>query len=457
MSTRTRSALNLHRREWRAALLGAMLVASITHAKADTWLPLGQEQIVGNSGNHAGASVAVHTFVDTGGSNIVRVFVGMPDASHNAVTGAGAVAVLTSVGQGWSRSTLYSPDPQANAHFGTSVAFSNGHLLVGSPDYDDVSVVGSGRVDFFFDGTTDTPNITSQGKQTSTGGNLGSVVAVDGDMAVSAKLNARSGNGCIVTYRFNTGTQSWYAFPTQATALRCGSTAAALGSSLAIRQTGSSTFNLVAGAPFESQNGNSLAGAAHVYITSTTQTTGGGLLEVSALAAPSPTGFDFFGTSVGIDAGFVYVGGSGRDNGVGRVGSVTIFKAVTPPTIGFSFLGEYFPSDPATIGGRCGAALSLDPVNDQFIMGCPNSTGSVVGEGTARVYQQYEFAGQPIWLDSVLSFGSHAHGADALGTSVAISGDFAFVGAPNAGSEPGDDNGGFQEFALDAIFKNGFE
>jgi hypothetical protein len=50
------------------------------------------------------------------------------------------------------------------------------------------------------------------------------------------------------------------------------------------------------------------------------------LIEIGTLAAPNPAFLDVFGSSVGVDANYVYVGATGRDNGAGRVGSVTIFK-----------------------------------------------------------------------------------------------------------------------------------
>ena len=72
-----------------------------------------------------------------------------------------------------------------------------------------------------------------------------------------------------------------------------------------------------------------------------------------------------------------------------RLGSVTIFKRAS--VIGCDLLDEYFPDAPATIGGHCGASLSVDRYNDQFILGCPDSTGTVAHEGTARKYRKFLF------------------------------------------------------------------
>jgi hypothetical protein len=208
---------------------------------------------------------------------------------------------------------------------------------------------------------------------------------------------------------------------------------------------------MVAGAPAATQNGHALAGAAHVYFPNN-----GKLFEVGTLAAqnPAPAFLDVFGASVGIDANYVYVGGTGRDNGTARTGSVTIFKPAS--IIGYNYLAEYFPGTPATDGGHCGASLNVDAVNSQFILGCPGSGGLVAGEGTARVYRQFSFLGNIVWLESVLSFGDLPHGADALGTSVDIFGDHAFAGAPNHNFSSFIGNGAFKEFVPDKIFQDGF-
>jgi hypothetical protein len=349
-----------------------------------------------------------------------------------------------------------SPAPQAGAHFGASIAYSSGHLVVGSPDYDDAggAGAGAGRVDFFYDSAAMPVAITSRGFVTSSGGNLGGAVTVDGNMAAAGKVNAGSGAGCVSGYHFDTATQAWHNLPAVQDIV-CGASGAALGASVAIRQLDETSYLLVAGAPGESQDGHLLAGRAHVYLPNPNTTTGG-LLEVGTLAADAPGAFDIFGTSVGIDENFVYVGATGRDSGAGRVGSVTIFKPAQ--ILGWDYLTELFPSAPATVGGLCGASLFVDPDYAQFILGCPNSTGTVAHEGTARVYRQYEFLGQPIWLDSVLGFGNQLHGGDDLGRSVAMSGDHAFVGAPNVDFPPPQTgNGGWKTFVRDVIFDDGFD
>lgn len=444
---------------WLIALSAVLLVVTAVlprTAEAETWIPRIQV-FYGLQGDHLGTSIAIRTVLGSNNTRIVtRVYVGNPYRDVGAAADAGEVQMYDPAPDGWAYiGSLFSNAPQAGAHFGASIAADDGTVLVGSPDFNagGANGAGAGRIEFWID--SGPPTLVFRGARVGNGGNLGSEVAIDGIMAVASIPNAGGGNGCIATYRYNASNTTWENYPA-VPSLRCGSSGAALGASVAIRQTSSDTFLVVAGAPGESQGTSLLAGAAHVYFPSTSVTTNGGLIEVGTLAAQSPGAFDIFGTSVGIDANFVYVGATGRDNGFGRVGSVTIFKPAS--LLGYDYLSEYFPSAPATIGGLCGASLSVDPDYGQFIMGCPNSTGTVAHQGTARVYRQFEFLGQPVWIDSVLGLSQVMHGADALGTSAVMSGDHAFVGAPDASFPPPQTgNGVWKEFRPDVIFRDGFQ
>lgn len=445
-----------------SAVLSLILgLGVISSASADTWIPRLQE-ILGPAGAHLGTSVAVGIGVDAQGHLIInRVYAGEPAADGpSGQAEAGSIQVYSPGPTGWVYDfNLFSSAPQAGAHFGASLAYGSGHLVIGAPDYNSGGANGAnaGRIEFYFDNGTSPAVLAYKGSRNGNGGNFGSAVAVDVDMAAASETGDPTGHGCVYTFHYDLASGNWLNFPTVKDVV-CGNDGDALGTSVAIRRTSDTTFLLVAGATGESQNGNLLAGAAHVYFPNPNTTTSG-FVEVGTLAADSPAAFDFFGTSVGIDANFIYVGATGRDNGVGRVGSVTIFKPGS--IIGYNYLSEYFPSAPATIGGLCGASLSVDALNSQFIMGCPRSASPYnyfPHEGTARVYRQFDFVGNTVWLDSVLSFGTQFHsGDDALGSSVAIFGDEAIVGAPNAHFSGQTGNGGWKTFVTDKIFANGFE
>lgn len=429
-----------------------LLLAGIAHA--DTWFPLSQ-QWLGQNGYSLGSSIAVGVGVDAQGRTVAnRVYVGQPYASDGTLTECGSVQVYVPGAGGWVPSmTLYASSRQAGAHFGASLAYGSGHLVVGAPDYTINNGSNAGYAEFLFDNGASVPAIVSKRAIVGTGGSFGNAVAVNVDMAAVARVN--SVNGCVSTFHFDIGTQTWNNLPSVNDIVCSSNSGAAFGSSVAILRTGSSSFLLVAGAPGETQNANALAGAAHVYIPNPDTGTGG-FVEVGTLAADNPTAFDFFGTSVGIDNQYIYVGATGRDNGAGRVGSVTIFKPAS--IIGYDYLSEYFPGPPATVGGHCGASLSVDAANSQFILGCPDSDDIYYTKaGTARVFRQISFLGQPVWLESVLSYGTQPHGANfSLGRSVAIVGNQAFAGAPNAHVTGQTGNGAWKAFQPDQLFKDGF-
>jgi hypothetical protein len=430
----------------RFALSGLLLgVGPIHNAVADTWVPYAQTW-VGLNGTHMGASIAT----DGDQTGVKFIYVGAPNETVGAFAGAGKVYVWAPSPQGvMPVATLTATLPQAGAHFGASLAARNGSIVVGAPDYNDSSGAGAGAgyVQFFFNNGSDP--IVSRGGRIGAGGNFGSAVAVNVDFAVISAVQAGNGDGCIYTFHYNLPMDQWIPFPSNDVA--CGSAGEELGASVAILETSSTNFFMVAGAPAATQSSNALAGAAHVFFPNN-----GSLLEIGTLTAQNPAFLDLFGASVGIDANYVYVGGSGRDNGAARTGSVTIFKPAS--IIGYNYLAEYFPGPPATDGGHCGASLNVDPVKSGFVLGCPGSnTVFFNGEGTARVYREFSFLGNPVWIESLLSYGVQPHGADALGTSVDIHGDYAFAGAPNRSQAPGTGNGAFKEFAPDQIFRDGFE
>jgi hypothetical protein len=431
--------------------LALLPLLSLGAAHADTWLPLRQEYL-GLPGDRLGSSIAVGVGVDAQGHAVVnRVYVGAPYSTDGTFAECGSVQVYVPGAGGWAFSeNLFATTRQAGAHFGASVASDVGHVLVGAPDYTLSGGANAGYAEFFSDNGADAPALVSVRSIVGTGGNFGSAVAIDSDMAAVARPGPVG--GCVDTYHL-TNAQDWVAFPAQNEA--CDAHAGdEMGTSVAILRTSASSFVLVAGAPGEPQNGNALAGGAHVFIPNP-NIQAGGFVEVGMLAADSPTVFDFFGSSVGIDDQYIYVGATGRDNGAGRVGSVTIFAPAS--LIGYDNLAEYFPGAPATIGGQCGTALSVDAARAQFIVGCRNSTGTLAGEGTARVFQRFTFLGSPVWLESVLSFGNQTHGADALGSSVALFDEQAFAGAPNAHTPTSSGNGGWKAFVPDEIFGNGFD
>jgi len=432
--------------------LGTLLPKS---GHAEPWVPR-HDVFLGESAAQLGSSMVVNVVLDNGSRRVARLYVGAPNATKDGLLQAGAVYIYNPAPQGWLlANTLYASMPQAGAHFGATLAFGTGQLAVGAPDFASGGA-GAGRVEFFTDnGLPPAVLALSAAISGGAGQHYGRALAMDGDMLAISYLPS-SDAGCVTSYRYSPAVPHLRPLPAIHNFI-CGVAGAKLGASMAIRRTGDADFVLVAGAPGESRNGNALAGAAHVYAPNPDVVTGG-LIDIGTLAAPDPAFLDVFGTSVGVDSNYVYVGATGRDNGAGRVGSVTIFKPAA--VFGYDLVNEYFPED-ADIGGHCGASLSVDTYNnDRFIVGCPDSSGVFVDDGKAYVFEKTSFLGQPVWVPSSLTTGLLSHGADHLGSSVAIFGVQAFVGArtTDAVGPPTVDNGGWWEFGPDAaLFEDGFE
>jgi FG-GAP repeat len=452
MKTRT-SALHLH--SWLRLLqftVVALGISFLQSARAEPWMPK-YDAFIGANGSQLGASIAVRTSYTNGTRQITHVFVGAPNATKDGLAEAGSVYVYKPGPQGWQlATTLYANVPTAGAHFGAALADVNGQIAIGIPD-SPFGGSNAGRVEFYSEVVAASVWVLGAQINGATGQRLGRALAADSDMLAIGYAGSFD-RGCVSTYQWNPVVPHLRPLPVIDNSV-CGVDGAVLGSSLAIRRTGNSSFLLVAGAPGESQNGNALAGAAHVYVPNSDVGTGG-LIEVGTLAAPNPGFLDVFGTSVGIDANYVYVGATGRDNGVGRVGSVAIFEPAL--LIGYQLLDEYFPAQ-ADIGGHCGASLMVDSFNDQFIFGCPDSDGVFTDDGEAHVFRETTFLGQPVWTESLLTAGLLSSGPDHLGSSVAILGNQAFVGARTLNAVgPNTNNGGWWEFGPEGSdFADGFE
>jgi hypothetical protein len=454
------------------ALLAACAACAATLAHAGGWVRTeaitDQGLSAGTTGVNFGRSVAAD--VHFGPNTIRALYVGAPNESVTYLgatyAAAGAVDIYTPHDGHWQFSSrIHSTPPQANAHFGAAVAVQNGIIVVGEPDRSYMGHPGAGMVWFYGDYYFDSPTITepfiatlSERNVSFDNAHLGASVAVGGAGNVlggvgtwlAAGAPGLAGLGCV--YVSHLSDQPFTSGSYSEIDSVCGANSGdSFGSSVAVRALSSTQLDLVVGAPGVTQNMQAAAGAAYVYVL-----VNGNLTDVGDLHAQNPALIDVFGTSVAIDSHRVYVGATGRDNGAGRTGSVTLF---TPAfIIGYDFDVELFPGNGAHAGDLCGASITLDAATDAgFVTGCPGSDGSITNEGAARVYRQYNFLGSLIWLDDLLAWGSAPHGADDLGRGVALVADRAFAGAPLADDAAGANNGAIEEFAPDLIFRAGFD
>jgi hypothetical protein len=412
-----------------------------------------------HTGLHFGSAIAADVSA-TSPPKIRALYVGAPGyaVTVNGVVypEAGLVFVFVPVNGSWQQTTfLQQITPQANAHFGASLAVNNGVVVVGEPDFDNQTHTNAGRITLLydrnhnaatappaFDGLIDSEGVVDNAR-------LGASVSIAGDgLGTGGAGNwiaggaPGTGAGCaFVTYLGDDQSSSNKGSV-------CGaSNGDAFGASVSVYSFGATNLLMAVGAPGEGGS----AGGAHIYYL-----VGGNLTTLSDLQAQSPGLFDFFGTSVAIDSNRIYVGATGRDKaGVGRTGSVTLFNPGGPNH--YAFDTELFPGSNANPGDLCGASVYPNALGTEFVVGCPGSNAQFDGEGFARVFEPFPLFGGTVWVDHVLQMGSLPHGADDLGRGVAIVGDRVFAGAPLSDSALGNDNGAVQVFAVDEIFVDGFD
>lgn len=417
----------------------------------------------GTSGVHFGKTIAIDRNAD---GSIRALYVGLPhadvtDYQGNVHPAAGKVEVWVPQG-GWHHVDTLTNGAyvQANAHFGAALAAYRGAILVGAPDHDFNTWVDTGIVTLMFDDAAGLPGsappdirIALWWPGTETNGKRGWSVALDGDGVTAGGDDAwlafgspyRNGAGCVTVGHLANGGDS------DLLSEVCGPNGSNLGSSLALRHIDSTHFVLAAGAPAAQLGDQQLAGQVHVYLapTSGSQTP----LLLQTLTADSPAFLDAFGSSVAMDGSRIHVGGTGRQkSGVGRTGSVSIFKP--NGIIGYSRETEVFGS---AAGDLCGASLAADTRHGAapFVTGCPGHDDLVANAGGVRFVRRV-FTGVWLWTSTTIDMADLPHGADELGRSVAMGDGLVYAGAPG-NDDVGNNNGAVRIFAPDLIFKDGFD
>jgi len=202
-----------------------------------------------------------------------------------------------------------------------------------------------------------------------------------------------------------------------------GATPDYFGSSIAV-----SGNTIVVGAPQHAVGSNSTQGAAYVFVQS-----GGTWSEQAELTASDGAAFDEFGSSVAVNGTTVVVGAGWRTLGSNNSqGAVYVFVEGGGT---WSQQAELTASD----GGAYnyfGRTVALS--GSTIVVGAPgHGTGSNTSQGAVYLFTQ----SGTNWSQQAELIASDGEGYDAFGSSVAVSGSTALVGAPchpaAAGCGPG--------------------
>ncbi|RFC45515.1 MAG: FG-GAP repeat-containing protein [Verrucomicrobia bacterium] len=282
---------------------------------------------------------------------------------------------------------------------------------------------------------------------------FGKAVAIDGNVAVigapgeDGGAKTVNGNGADNTaansgaaYVFVRSGKLWV----QQAYLKAsdGVTGALFGTSVAV-----SGSTAVVGAP---QQGDT--GAAYVFVRS------GWIWTQQAILRASNVGLgDQFGTSVAISGSSILVGAPDEDSGATLVGGSQTDNTAASSGAAYVFTRSgtvwtqqaYIKASNTGAGDRFGGAVAIS--GDRAVVGAAAEAGgattvdgngadnSKVNAGAAYVYRR----DGTVWSADGYLKASNSDGGDAFGTSVALSGDLAMIGAPaeaGDGSDPGDNS-----------------
>ena len=313
-------------------------------------------------------------------------------------TGVGAAYIYVTDGTTWSEQAELTPsDGTTGDLFGWSVAISGPWVVVGAFGGPNYSAKGAAYV-FHRSGTTWSQQAKLTASDAENGDEFGISVAISGSDAVIGAALENSDAGA--AYVFVRSGETW----SQKAELK-GSPNGRFGYSVSI-----SNAIVVVGAPEFPDTGS-----AYVFGPD-----GDTWVQQAELLASDGASFDYFGVSVAISRGTVVVGADDKDNFTGSAyvfvsseGTWTQQAELTAPDGG---VDNSFGSSVAIFGSTA-------------VIGAP--------EKKALSGQAYVFARSgPSWIPrGKLAASDHAVG-DRFGTSVAIDGPTAFVGAPFKNNGP---------------------
>jgi hypothetical protein len=314
------------------------------------------------------------------------------------------LGVATAPAQG----RLDNPQPAADDHFGESLAASERWLLVGVPADANVGGMRTGSVVVFESiGGQYVEHSRLFAADGAAGDAFGIAVSVDGDTAVVGAWNDSlpAGSGAGSVYVFDFDGVAWNAGPKLVAP--DGATGDGFGASVSLEGD-----VLLVGAPFDDLPSLANAGSAHLFVRN------GGWAHAVRVVAPDATPFDFFGTSVAAAGDNLLVGAADADAGAGAVYAFDRDGAQA------DFLHRLVSSDRGA-QDRFGAALSIDA--DAVLVGA-----ALHAEQNGAAYL-FERVGST-WSQRHKFVAPAATPQERVGTSVALLGDVALLGTPNATS-----------------------
>jgi hypothetical protein len=333
------------------------------------------------------------------------------------VSGAPAESLTTTPGPlvdaALQQAQLTQSDGAAGDYYGCSVAISGDVALVGASYQDVGGDVDAGAVYVFIrSGGTWTQQTELTASDEEAGDNFGSAVAFDGTTAIIGASNKSvtsvptQGVAYVFTYASGSWTERKELSPSYQVASEH------FGSSVAL-----SGGTALIGSPNQEVGGNSGVGAVYVFTGSGADwTQQGGALTASDLEASNQ-----FGGSVALDGDTALVGAAYHTVDTVQEGVAYVF---TRTGSNWTQQQELLAAD-GTGNDNFGSSVALQ--GDTMLIGARNKTvGATSGQGATYVFTR---AGG-IWTQQTELTASDGAAGDYFGSSVALKGSTALVGAP---------------------------
>ena len=368
-------------------------------------------------------------------------------------TGSGK-AYIFNVSTGALLFTLNNPNAYGTSggdSFGQSVAISDNYAIVGAPEEDDAGGTGSGKA-YMFDvptgtllWTLDDPNAYS----TSSGDNFGISVAISGNYAIVGANGEddAGGTGSGKVYVYNVATRALLftldnpnAYSTSFNDQFGYNSVSFMGNAIAV----SGNYAIV-GAYREDDIGGSASGKAYIYNV----TTGALLWTLNNPNAYSTSADDYFGYSVAISGNYAIVGANFEGDAGGVQSGKAYIYNVTTGALLFTLNNPNSFSTSASDNFGCSVGIS----GNYAIVGA-DQEDDAGGSSSGKAYIYNVTTGALLFtINNPNAYGTSA--IDAFGSTVAIDGNYAIVGAFNESDVNGTTSGKAYTFALNTTYRTG--
>jgi hypothetical protein len=320
---------------------------------------------------------------------------------------------------------LTASDGAAHDYLGTSVSISGNTIVVGAPGANS----GTGAAYVFTQAGSGWANMTQTAKLTASdgasGNGFGQSVSISGSTIVVGAPNAAVGGiaGQGAAYVFTKPAAGWTAM-TQTAKLSPSDNAGSFGQSVS-----ASGSTVVVGAPSTSRGFSYFVGAAYVFVQSGSAWTN--MTQTAELTASDGQAGDSLGGSVSISGGNVLVGAANATIGShGGQGAAYVFSMPGTAWTDMNQTAKLSALDGAT---NDAFASSVAISGNNALVGAPNaSVGGNAARGAAYIFSMPGAGWTNMTVQTAKLTASDGAVNDAFGTSVAISGSTALVGAPNA-------------------------